>query len=109
MSVAVSPDGKTVVTGGNTEFTARHWELNTAKPIGAPMQHPDRVNSVAFSPDGKTLLTGCADGTARLWSVTDRRPETPLTHSQSSLDAAAFSRDGKRVATSALWSGWVRL
>ena len=55
--VAFSPDGKTILTGGNDK-TARLWDAATGRPIGQPMKHSEWVMSAAFSPDGKTILTG---------------------------------------------------
>ena len=55
--VAFSPDGKTILTGGNDK-TARLWHAATGRPIGQPMKHSEWVISAAFSPDGKTILTG---------------------------------------------------
>src|SRR5262249_2220861 len=99
MSVAVSPDGKTVVTGGNAEFTARHWELNTAKPIGSPMQHPDRVLRVAFSPAVLLTGTGVHDGPARLWeAATGRQLGSPMVNG-SDVFSVTFSPDGKTLLT----------
>ena len=57
MSVAFSPDGKTVLTG-SCDKTARLWDAATGQPIGQPLAHQGAVGAVAFSPDGKTVLTG---------------------------------------------------
>ena len=55
-AAAFSPDGKTVLTGGQ-DGIARRWDVATAQPIGQPIRHEGVINCVAFSPDGKTILT----------------------------------------------------
>jgi WD40 repeat protein len=66
LSVAFSPDGKTIVSGSN-DHTVRLWDLR-GNQIGLPFQGHERgVNSVAFSPDGKVIVSGSDDNTLRLW------------------------------------------
>jgi WD40 repeat protein len=97
-SVAVSPDGKIILTG-HDDNTARLWSAATGMPIGPPFQHKDSVWSVAFSPDGKTVVTGSMDSTARLWNAATGQPiGLPLQH-KGAVGAVAFSRDGKIVLT----------
>ena len=52
----VSTDGRWIVTASD-DTTARLWDAATAKPIGARMQHEDRVLTAAFRPDGRTVVT----------------------------------------------------
>ena len=66
-AVTFSPDGKTVVTGGD-DNTARIWDL-AGKQLAVLEGHTDSVRSVAFDPDGTTLFTGSADKTVKAWRV----------------------------------------
>jgi tetratricopeptide (TPR) repeat protein len=98
MSVAFSPDGKTLLTGSH-DHTARLWDAASGEPIGQPLVHSRAVWSVAFSPDGKTVLTGSQDRTARLWDAASGRPlGSPMNHPDP-VNAVTFSPDGKIILT----------
>jgi WD40 repeat protein len=72
-SVAYSPDGLRIGTGGN-DGTVRLWDAETGQPVVGPMAgHEGPVYSVAFSPDGRRIASGSDDSTVRLWPV----PLTP--------------------------------
>ncbi|APW62489.1 serine/threonine-protein kinase [Paludisphaera borealis] len=93
-SVAVSPDGKTLVVGGSP---AQLWDAATRKPIGQPLWHPQGADVVAFSPDGKTVATGGADRTTRLWDAATGQPiGEPAVH-PGSVDALTFQADGRAL------------
>jgi WD40 repeat protein len=69
--VAISPDGKQLVTG-SWDNSARLWDLTAAEPEKTARVlagHTSNVNAVAISPDGRRLVTGSADGTARIWPL----------------------------------------
>jgi WD40 repeat protein len=96
-AMAFSPDGKTVLTGGERDKAAQLWNVGTGEPMGPPLQHLAEVLAVALSPDGKTALTASRDRTARLWDVATAKPLGPPVQLQNWVVAVAFSPDGKTV------------
>jgi len=66
-SVAFSPDGTKVLTGGRGDRTARLHNATTGAWIRT-FDHGSTVQSVAFSRDGAKVLTG-GDNTARMWNA----------------------------------------
>lgn len=104
-SVAISTDGKYVVTGSDGDGTAVLWEatgkkLRTFRGRVKPDDASNRFSSVGLSPDGKHLVTGAWDSTVTLWDAATgkRLLEYPDHHSQE-INSIVFSHDGKRVAS----------
>jgi WD40 repeat protein len=106
-SVAVSSDGKTLLTAG--ESRVQLWERATGKPIGRPLEHPrlpgeaalpfHMIIAVAVSPDDKAVLTGSRDHTARLWDLATGEPRSPLLPHTDWVRCVAFSPDGHTLLT----------
>ena len=66
MSVAVSPDGWTIVSGSDDK-TVRVWSLADGSLLRTRYGHDSPVNSVAVFPGGGRIVSGSNDHTVLLW------------------------------------------
>jgi WD40 repeat protein/class 3 adenylate cyclase len=99
MAVALSPDGRHVLTGGS-DGVARLWDLQDGEEILQFMGHTELIYSIAFSPDGKFVLTGSWDKSARVWDATTGEEIRQFIGHSDFLGNVAYSPDGKSVLTS---------
>lgn len=74
-SVAFSPDGTLMATGGGGDHQIRLWNVLRRELIGKfPAKHTDRISSLSFSSDKKTLISGSRDKTIILWDIQKQEP-----------------------------------
>ena len=98
-TVAFSPDGQRLASGGNNN-EAILWNVANRNAPTDLRGHTKSVMSVAFSPDGKYLATASHDGFVRLWNVASKRRYTTFTHTHTGwAKSVAFSPDGKQLAS----------
>ena len=108
-SVALSPGGAYLVTGG-TDGVVRVWHDLGHQPIYMRRGHTRAITSVAFSPDDKLFATASKDGTAKIWDFQTGRVLRTLTDHTKPVTSVAFSPDGKLLLTASedhdarLWS-----
>jgi WD40 repeat protein len=103
-TVAVSPDGKKVVSGGR-DYALRLWDAESVHPLSGPWKlHEDRVWSVAWSPDGSCIASCSADNNLIIWNARTESPSgepflEPIPTGHDVVRALAYCPKGGRIAT----------
>jgi len=69
-SLAVSPDGKLVALGHQTQGQVRLFDTSSWQEVATMGQHQKLIHEVNFAPDGKTLMSASGDGSAIVWRAT---------------------------------------
>lgn len=72
-AIAFSPDGRTLIGGGERSPDLYVWEVATGKLRHKFAGHLGTVWRVAFAPNGRTMASGSADGSVLIWDVTGAR------------------------------------
>jgi WD40 repeat protein len=125
-SLAITPDGRSIITGGGEPITIVHelrgkgvpnpsaprsvriWDAATGREVRRMNGHVGSIHLVRVRPDGAQLASAGSDGTLRIWDLsTGREIHTLRGHNGAILDAA-FSADSTLIASAGV-DGRVRL
>jgi Tol biopolymer transport system component len=102
-AVAVSPDGRTIATGGTAGKDVgeiRLWDAATEADRGVLHGHVGEVIALGFAPDGRTLASaGSKDNAVKLWDLAERREVWTFAGHTKRVNAVAFTPDGRTLAT----------
>ena len=105
-ALAISPDGKTAISG-SFDTSAIRWSLERNAAVEVLRFHEGAVNAVAYLPDGRVATAG-EDGRIALWRPGEPQPVAVLTGHTAPVVALAVSPDGQTLA-SASWDHSARL
>jgi WD40 repeat protein len=97
--MALSPDGKKVVSGSD-DGGVRLWDIDTGKVIAKWMGHTEAVRFVCWSRDSQRVVSGSFDRTARVWDV--EKGVTilgPIETGHEIVEAVIYSPDMALIAT----------
>ncbi|MBV9211667.1 MAG: caspase family protein [Acidobacteria bacterium] len=89
-SVAFSPDGKLLATGG-TDFWYL-WDVEKRERLFRGKSVP---YGLAFSPDGKTIATSNMEMNIEVWNVSDGKEALHIDVKNNIIEGIVFSPDGK--------------
>jgi len=106
-SVAITPDGKTLVSGSH-DNTIKVWNLEKGGEPKTLTGHQSYVNSVAITPDGKTLVSGSGDNTIKVWNLEKGGEPKTLTGHQKSVESVAITPDGKTLVSGS-WDNTIKV
>lgn len=117
-AVAVTPDGRSIVSGGRDDYTVRVWDRESGRERACFAGHDGPVVALAVTPDGRLVISG-GDGTVRVWDLDTGAQQAVFTHwleeptagssgISDEVTAVALTSDGRRVV-SAGWYGPIRV
>ena len=99
-AVAYTPDGKTLVSGGD-DLTLRVWDLLRTDSAPKLLRgHRQSISSIAIHPSGLMIATGSRDRQIGLWNLRQSLiAPTFLTGSARRIAQVQFSSDGTSLAS----------
>ena len=104
-SVAVSPDGRTVISGGSDGTIQVHnldrdcLKSMPCQPDRILLGHSKAVWELAVSPNGRFLASASEDRTVKIWNLeTGKLVDTLYGHTED-VYAVAFSANGRTLAS----------
>jgi RNA polymerase sigma factor (sigma-70 family) len=93
----LSPDRKTIITGGCSGSVLHQWDLATGKEVRQIVTGDKGSGALAFSPDGKTFAAVTGQTLIRVWDAATWQEMHQLAGHTSWLSSLAFLHDGRTL------------
>jgi WD40 repeat protein len=97
-ALALSDDGRVLVSGGGSDRTVRVWQLDTFREVYRLTGHRGPIHRISVSGDGKLAVSAGTDGQLRLWDLRAGK-ELPRFKPTSALLSVDLSADGSLALT----------
>ena len=98
LAMALSPDGRTLVTGGH-DGTLKFWDMATGTLRLAFKAHGGTVRHLEYSHDGRLLLTGSSDRRPKIFDAATGQEKLALRKHRTDVDGAALAPNARTIAT----------
>jgi len=105
--VAVAPDGRAVLMGGEGA-PPQLCDLSTGRVVRAMQRHPGVATAIAISRDGRLAVGGSSDRMVRVWELGSGRALPAFEGHTEAVTCVAISDDGALAASGGL-DGTVRV
>ena len=117
--IAVSPDGKLIVTGSSGGKTAQVWDGETGAPVRVldasnldelarqyPLASPEELEkqvadltALTFSADGRLVVTGDSAGTSSIWDIGKDEPVRTFRGHERAISAIYWNAGDRSLIT----------
>lgn len=96
LSIAVLPDGRTILSAGAGKMTVRWWTL-AGELLTEFHGHRDTIRSVAISKDGRYAASGSDDRTIKCWELAFGKCLATCHGHSGATNSVQFAPDGQHV------------
>ncbi|MBF0607928.1 MAG: serine/threonine protein kinase [Magnetococcales bacterium] len=98
-AVAVSSDGRFILTGGLYDGTLQLWDFRSGRSLRSFTGHTGGITTLCFSSDVRYILSVGVDKTIRIWDIDTSRELRKFTLHGEDINTAVLSPNGWLVIT----------